>query len=111
MNLRYRVELDNEERSALTAMLSGGKQAARKLKRAQVLLAAGRGLDDAAIGATVGVIGSTVYRVKRAFAVEGFEAALEEEPRPGAKRQAPGEGGGLAGAGVSGILCAGPVSF
>lgn len=87
MNLRYRVELDNEERSALTAMLSGGKQAARKLKRAQVLLAAGRGLDDAAIGATVGVSGSTVYRVKRAFVVEGFEAALEEEPRPGAKRK------------------------
>lgn len=87
MNLRYRVELDNEERSALTAMLSGGKQAARKLKRAQVLLAAGRGLDDAAIGAAVGVSGSTVYRVKRAFVVEGFEAALEEEPRPGAKRK------------------------
>jgi len=37
MNLRYRVELSQTERE-LTALLSGGKQAARKLKRAQILL-------------------------------------------------------------------------
>ena len=40
MNVRYRVELNQAERSELTAMLSGGKRAARKLKRAQILLAA-----------------------------------------------------------------------
>ncbi|MEF2250244.1 IS630 family transposase, partial [Ralstonia solanacearum] len=40
MNLRYRVELDQSEREVLAAMLSGGKHAARKLKRAQILLAA-----------------------------------------------------------------------
>ena len=36
MNVRYRVELNQAERSELTAMLSGGKRAARKLKRAQL---------------------------------------------------------------------------
>ena len=36
MNVRYRVELSQSERSELTALLSGGKQAARKLKRAQI---------------------------------------------------------------------------
>lgn len=87
MNLRYRVELDNDERATLTAMLAGGKHAARRLKRAQVLLAAERGLDDAAIGAAVGVSGSTVYRIKRCFVVEGFETALDEDPRPGAPRK------------------------
>jgi len=43
MNVRYRVELSQAERSELTALLSGGKHAARKLKRAQILLAADAG--------------------------------------------------------------------
>jgi hypothetical protein len=34
MNVRYRVELSQAERGELTALLSGGKHAARKLKRA-----------------------------------------------------------------------------
>jgi hypothetical protein len=34
MNVRYRVELSQAERDELTAMLGGGKHAARKLKRA-----------------------------------------------------------------------------
>jgi len=38
MNVRYRVELSQAERDELTAMLGGGKHAARKLKRAQILL-------------------------------------------------------------------------
>jgi hypothetical protein len=43
MNIRYRVELNEGERAQLTALLSGGKHAARKLKRAQILLAADGG--------------------------------------------------------------------
>ena len=34
MNIRYRVELSEEERQELEALLSGGRHAARKLKRA-----------------------------------------------------------------------------
>jgi hypothetical protein len=36
MNVRYRVEMSQAERCELTAMLSKGKRAARKLKRAQI---------------------------------------------------------------------------
>ena len=43
MNVRYRVELSQAERDELTALLSGGKHAVRKLKRAQILLAADAG--------------------------------------------------------------------
>ena len=43
MNVRYQVELNQAERSELVALLSGGKHAARKLKRAQILLAADAG--------------------------------------------------------------------
>ena len=44
MNIRYRVDLSEAERSELQAMLSRGKHAARKLKRAQILLAAHAGV-------------------------------------------------------------------
>ena len=60
MNVRYRVELSQAERGELTAMLSKGKRAARKLKRAQILLAADAGCSDEEIARTVAVGGSTV---------------------------------------------------
>jgi len=91
MNLRYRVELDQSEREALAAMLSGGKHAARKLKRAQILLAAHAGKDDASIAAIVAVGESTVYRTKRRFVEVGLEAALNEQARPGAQRKLSGK--------------------
>src|SRR5689334_3209094 len=91
MNVRYRVELHQEERDQLARMLSGGKHAARKLKRAQILLAADAGESDEAIAANVSVGGSTVYRTKRRFVLGNLEAALSEAPRPGAERKMSGK--------------------
>lgn len=91
MNVRYRVELSQAERGELTALLSGGKHAARKLKRAQILLAADAGAGDEDIAISVGVGGSTVYRTKRRFLVGNLEEALSEEPRPGASRKLSGK--------------------
>jgi transposase len=91
MNVRYRVELSQAERSELTAMLSKGKRAARKLKRAQILLAADAGRSDEEIARTVAVSGSTVYRTKRRFVEGNLELALSEEPRPGAERKLTGK--------------------
>jgi transposase len=91
MNVRYRVELNQAERSELTAMLAGGKRAARKLKRAQILLAADAGCSDEEIARTVAVSGSTVYRTKRRFVEGNLERALSEEPRPGAARKLTGK--------------------
>src|SRR5437763_12837813 len=54
MNVRYRVELGQTERAELTALLSGGRHVARKLKRAQILLAADAGASDAEIARSVG---------------------------------------------------------
>lgn len=87
MNVRYRVELSQGERSELTALLSGGKHSVRRLKRAQILLAADAGVSDEEIATSVGVGGSTVYRTKRRFVMGDLEAALSEEPRPGASRK------------------------
>ena len=87
MNVRHRVELSQTERADLTALLSGGKHAARKLKRAQILLAADTGASDDDIATNVGVGGSTVYRTKQRFVLGNLEAALSEAPRPGASRK------------------------
>jgi len=91
MNIRYRVELSEAERVQLTALLSGGKHAARKLKRAQILLAADAGVSDEMIVASVSVGGSTVYRTKRRFVEGNLELALSEETRPGAPRKLSGK--------------------
>jgi transposase len=91
MNIRYRVDLNEAESAELTAMLSGGKHAARKLKRAQILLAAGAGISDEAIARSISVSGSTVYRTKRRFVEGNLDLALNEEARPGAARKLSGK--------------------
>ena len=87
MNVRYRVTLTQYERNELRALLNGGKSPARKLKRAQILLAADAGVSDEDIALSVGVGGSSVYRTKRRFVEGNLERALGEEPRPGAERK------------------------
>jgi transposase len=87
MNIRYRVTLTSEERSQLLGMVQGGKASVRKLKRAQVLLAADQRSTDEEVARNVGVGTSTVYRTKQRFVEEGLEAALSEAPRPGAPRK------------------------
>jgi transposase len=91
MNIRYRVDLSDIERTQLTALLNGGKHAARKIKRAQILLAADGGISDAVIASSLSVGGSTVYRTKRRFVQGNLDLALSEEARPGATRKLSGK--------------------
>src|SRR5215210_1372572 len=91
MTIRYRVDLSEAERSELQALLRGGQHAARKLKRAQILLAADAGVPDETIVQSLGVGGSTVYRTKRRFVEGNIEKALDEEPRPDAARKLSGQ--------------------
>src|SRR6185312_9941377 len=87
MNVKYRVTLDTSERAQLAAMVLGGKGAFRRLKRAQILLAADHGATDEEIARNVAVGTSTVYRTKQRFVEEGLQRALSEFPRPGADRK------------------------
>ena len=91
MNVRYRVQLNDEERAELEVFLSGGEQAVRKVKRAQILLAAHAGASDEAIAHTLGVGLSTVYRTKQRFVEGNLPGALSEEPRTGAARKLSGK--------------------
>jgi hypothetical protein len=70
MNVRYRVELSQAERCELTAMLSKGKRAARKLKRAQILLAADAGRGDEEIARTVAVGGRPILNLRMFFSTK-----------------------------------------
>jgi transposase len=93
VNIRYKVELEEGERETLRALIAGGDHKARKVKRAQILLAVDHGhhgvekLTDEQIARILAVGTSTVFRVKRKFVEESLEAALAEEPRPGGERK------------------------
>ena len=91
MTMRYRVGLSEAERAQLTTLLNGGKHAARKIKRAQILLAADAGVSDEVIASNVSVGTSTVYRIKRRFVEGNLDLALSEESRPGASRKLSGQ--------------------
>ena len=91
MNIRYRVDLSDTERAQLTALLNGGRHAARKIKRAQILLAADAGVIDEMIASSLSVSGSTIYRTTRRFVQGNLKLALNEETRPGAARKLSGK--------------------
>ena len=90
MNIRYRVKLDDDERALLIELLSRGHAPVRRVKRAQILLAADKGLQDETIASSLGVGTATVSRTKRRCVEAGVEAALSEAPRVGAVRKLSG---------------------
>jgi len=90
MTVRYRVELSEAERAELRGLIAGGKAAVRRVKRAQILLAADAGRGDEEIAAAVGVGTSTVYRTKRRLVDGNLAHALAEAVRPGGQRKLSG---------------------
>lgn len=91
MNEKYVVELADAERELLQEFVSSGSKLARKVKRAQILLAADQGYRDKDIAELVGVGTSTVYRAKKRFVERPFDVVLDDEPRPGGSRKLTGQ--------------------
>lgn len=91
MHVKYVVELTDAERESLRSFVSSGSPLARKVKRAQILLAADQGYRDKDIAELVGVGTSTVYRAKKRFVERPFEVVLNDEPRPGGSRKLTGK--------------------
>lgn len=83
---KYLVDLTEDERATLQALVRRGKSQARKVTRARILLHAASGAADAGIVTALGVGQATVERTRRRFVEEGLEA-LDERPRPGARRR------------------------
>jgi transposase len=87
MTKRYRVTLEAEERDHLRQLLSKGKADVRRLKHAQILLAAdesdaGPALSDDQISRTVDVARATVERIRQRFVEEGLELSLSPYRTP-----------------------------
>ena len=91
MAKKYVVDLTDEERQCLLALLKKGKVAARRVRRAQVLLQAANGTADTAIAAALHIGVATVERVRKRFVEEGLEAALSERRRPGGQPKLTGK--------------------
>lgn len=87
----YRVELSEPERHMLLALIQKGRASVRKLRRAQILLAAADGQSDATIARVLHSSVSTIERTRKRFVEAGLEAALHEQPRPGARRKLDGK--------------------
>ena len=92
MAKKYVVNLSDPEREELLALTKSGEISARKLKRAHMLLLADEGHIDAEIAAVLKTGLSTVERTRRRFVLEGFPAALNEKPRPGAQAKLDAKG-------------------
>jgi transposase len=87
MTKKYRVTLEAEERDHLRQLLSKGKADVRRLKHAQILLAAdesdaGPALPDDQISRTVDVARATVERIRQRFVEEGLELSLSPYRTP-----------------------------
>lgn len=84
---KFRVTLTAVEREGLTALISKGKAAARKLVRARILLLAdesetGPAKADTQIVDALGCGLRTVERVRKKFVTESLEEAISPKPQP-----------------------------
>jgi transposase len=87
---KYIVALSDEERAELQELTGKGKLSARKMKRAQILLKADEGWKDKKIIKALNTSRSTVERTRRRYVEGGLEKALNEDPRPGARKKLDG---------------------
>lgn len=91
MAKKYIVELTPEEREQLRNLVRRGKQRARRINRARILMLADDGRTDEQIWTALQVGKCTVERTRQRFVEEGLEAALSERPRPGKARKLDGK--------------------
>jgi transposase len=85
---KYVVKLTQKQQQKLRHLLRKGEAKARQLTRARVLLLSdynrSKGaLNDDQICDILLVSLPTIHRIRRQFATEGLDAALEEKPRSG----------------------------
>lgn len=83
MPKKYIVTLSDDERKQLTDSVSRGRNSARVIRRANILLAADDGLPNEDIASRMKCGLATVSRIKRRYVEGGIEVALSDKQRPG----------------------------
>lgn len=87
---KYEVILNQEQRKFLAGITTKGKESARKIKRASILLLANEGKKDKEIMEIVRVSDFTVEKTRKRFVLEGLKSAIEEKPRTGQPKKLDG---------------------
>ena len=85
MTKKYIVNLTDEEREQLKSLVSKGRESARKIRRAHILLLADDGRRDADISESLCTSIPTVERTRKRLVSGGLDWALNERHRPGAQ--------------------------
>ncbi|MFH0854108.1 MAG: helix-turn-helix domain-containing protein [bacterium] len=87
MNKKYQpkhiVILSRREKEILKGIAGKGKNGARIIKRARILLKTDQKETDAEIAKETEVVKRTVQRIRTAFVADGLESALYDAPRTG----------------------------
>lgn len=86
----YDVHLTEKERGQLLAWVNRGKQLARVLTRARILLLADERRTDAEIAEVLNISRGTVFRIRKRYCQAGLEAAVHDRPRSGAPAKVTG---------------------
>jgi transposase len=84
---KYIIDLTAEERQELQNLIGRGKLSVRKVTRARILLRADEGWKDEDIAAALDSSVPTVERIRKRFVEGGLPKALNDDPRPGARRK------------------------
>ncbi len=79
------IELTSEERKALTRLVNGRRTEVRVLNRAQIVLAAARGLENQQIAKELKITGETIVRWRSRFCSERLDGITKDLPRGGRK--------------------------
>jgi len=87
---KYIVTLTPDEREELLKLTGAGEVSARKMKRAQILLKADENWQDKEIVAALNTSRPTVERIRKRYVEGGLEKALNDDPRPGARKKLDG---------------------
>ena len=82
MPKKYVVELTTGQHDHLRSLVRSGRESARTLTRARVLLKADEGEADDEIADAVDTSRGTVERVRKRFCTVGLDAALTDRPQP-----------------------------
>jgi transposase len=104
MNKKHVIKLKDEERKKLSELICKGSAKVRKLKRCQILLLSDEGKSDVEIAQAIKVSMGTVGNIRRRYATDGLESALNENRRPGAPKKYKG----LESAKITALACSTP---
>jgi putative transposase len=78
------VNLKDEDRGYLNQLIRRGRESARSLTRARILLMADEGRSNKEIAENLKTTEPTIIQVKKRYCLEGLESAINEKPRSGA---------------------------